>query len=350
MHNRRSFLKSILATALMAHCPALVWAKSRDTSLLQSFGALPKADSVQRILSAGPVADVLLMSLAPEKLLGLSTRPLSKMQQPFFSPKFRDLPLTGRLAGKGSTLSFEKIIALKPDIIVDIGSISATYVTTAERVHQQTKVTYVLMDGTLKDSPEQLSTLGDILGVSERGDQLANYATQMLDRTHLLAKSSQLPEMKVYSARGADGLETGLGGSIHTEVLDWVGAHNVAAAAGDEIIARVSMEQLMLWQPNVIITMDPEFHAKIYTLPLWQRLNAVKNRRVYLAPTLPYGWLDRPPSINRLLGTIWLSRVLYPELMPYDEYAEWITGYFKHFYQYDLTDEALSMLSGDLHA
>jgi len=35
-------------------------------------------------------------------------------------------------------------------------------------------------------------------------------------------------------------------------------------------------------------------------------LRAVRERRLVQAPGLPFGWVDSPPSVNRLLGLMWL--------------------------------------------
>lgn len=349
MENRRSFLKKMLVTSLVAHFPSILMAETNQSFLIKSFGDLPSSDNIHRVLSAGPVADILLLSLVPEKLLGISTRPLADSQKLFFSSHIQSLPLTGRFAGRGTTASLEKVIQMKPDVIVDIGSIAPTYISTAKRVNKQTNIPYILMNGSLAETPQQLTHLGEILGVKERGQKLADYAQKVLSQTHNIAhKATESSPLKVYSARGADGLETGLAGSIHTEVMDWIGAKNVAASAGKKIISRVSMEQLVLWQPDVIIAMDQHFYDKVQTDPLWQRLPAVKNKRVYYAPKLPFGWLDQPPSINRLLGVSWLSHILYPELLSYDDYAKNIIEYYQLFYGYSLSDEALTQLTGTI--
>ena len=348
MENRRSFLKKMLVTSLVAHCPAILMAETNQSFLIKSFGEIPSPQNIHRVLSAGPVSDVLLLSLVPEKLLGLSTHPLSDVQKPFFSEHLRQLPQTGRFAGRGTTASLEKVMQMKPDVIIDIGNITPTYVSTAERVQSQTNIPYVLMNGSLAETPQQLSHLGELLGVKERGQSLANYAQKVLSQTHNIAQKFTGSPLKIYSARGADGLETGLAGSIHTEVLDWIGAKNVAAGAGEKIISRVSMEQLMLWQPDVIIAMDQNFFQKVQTDPLWQRITAIKSKRIYRTPKLPFGWLDQPPSINRLLGVSWLAHVLYPELFSYDEYTQNIIEYYQLFYGYSLSPKTLAQLTGTI--
>ena len=42
-------------------------------------------------------------------------------------------------------------------------------------------------------------------------------------------------------------------------------------------------------------------------------MRAVREKRVYLAPTAPFGWIDRPPSLNRVIGLKWLAGLFYPD-------------------------------------
>jgi iron complex transport system substrate-binding protein len=44
----------------------------------------------------------------------------------------------------------------------------------------------------------------------------------------------------------------------------------------------------------------------------------VRDGRVHLSPKLPFGWVDFPPCVNRLIGLTWLAKLLYPTLFPED--------------------------------
>ncbi|GGZ93669.1 hypothetical protein DC083_07580 [Ignatzschineria ureiclastica] len=344
MLNRRHFLKTALASSLLLQFPALVFAKEQSF-LMEAFGDLPKPQTIERILSAGPVADILLLSLTPNKLIGLASLNLSSKQKHFLPERIQNLPSTGRLAGRGSTAPLEKIMASKPDLIVDIGTVSPSYIGVAERVHQQTQIPYLLANGQFSDTAEQLRTLGRVLGVEAHGALLADYAEGVLQQTHNIVSKSNQGEIKVYSARGADGLETGLKGSIHTEVIEWIGATNVAEVAGEKMMTRVSLEQLMLWQPDVILIMDANFYQTIQTNPIWQRLKAVKEKRYYWVPNLPFGWLDMPPGMNRLLGASWLASLLVPERYSLEMAKKAIIEYFALFYQYYLSEDELKKIT-----
>jgi iron complex transport system substrate-binding protein len=123
---------------------------------------------------------------------------------------------------------------------------------------------------------------------------------------------------RVYYGRGPQGLNTGLAGSISAEFIEQLGAVNVAAELGRGGLVQVSIEQVLRWNPDVVITIDSNFYAAARGHPLWRELPAIRAGRIHLAPNVPFGWIDFPPSINRLIGLRWLARILYPEAFPED--------------------------------
>ena len=67
-----------------------------------------------------------------------------------------------------------------------------------------------------------------------------------------------------------------------------------------------SLEQIIAWQPDAIVTLDRAFFQGVKSKPGWEQVRAVAQNKVYLAPSLPWGWIDAPPSLNRLIGLRWL--------------------------------------------
>lgn len=92
---------------------------------------------VSRVFAAGPPAAVLVYVLAPELLVGWPS-PLSAAALELLGEPARRLPVVGRLAGRGSTVSLEALVGFAPDLVLDVGSLDATYVSMAERVRSQT--------------------------------------------------------------------------------------------------------------------------------------------------------------------------------------------------------------------
>lgn len=269
-----------------------------------------------RVFAAGAPAAVLIAALAPERLLGwpmqMAPEALALLPAPL-----RARPVIGRLAGRGSTVSLERLLAMQPDLVLDAGDFDANYRSSAERVWQQTGIPIELVAGRLPDHPAQLRHVGRRLGVAARGEALAQAAEAQLALVReVLATRAPDARPTVYYGRGGDGLESGLAGSINTEVIEFCGGRNVAAAVGSGGLARVSLEQLLAWDPDVILTQDAAFAASASQDPRWRSLRAVRSGRLHCAPTLPFGWLDGPPGINRLPGLAWLLARLHPGATP----------------------------------
>lgn len=300
-------------------------------------------DHVTRVLTAGPPASVLVYVLAPDKLTGWVREP-SAQEKEFLSPSVRDLPTYGRLTGQGGTANMEAVIAARPDLIIDVGSVNPTYISLADKVQQQTGIPYLLIDGSFSKTPETLRQVGELLDVAPRATELASYAeTTLKTLKHGLDRVPAGERPKVYYGRGPEGLETGLSGSINLEILEAAGAANVAAAAGKGGLTNVSLEQVLGWNPDVILAASPKFATAVRTDPSWASVSAVKKGQVFATPSLPFGWFDSPPGINRLIGIRWLEALLYPKAFDTDLRAE-AKDFFKLFYQVDVSDAQIDRL------
>ena len=131
----------------------------------------------------------------------------------------------------------------------------------------------------------------------------------------MLAKVPPAQRPRVYLARGPDGLETGLAGSINTEIIERVGGINVAAAGADrQGIAKIQLEQILAWNPDAIITWDEHFYRTVASDPAWAGVAAVAANRIYLSPGLPFGWIDRPPSHQSIDRSEMAQPNCYPDL------------------------------------
>ena len=304
--NRRTLLTGLPATLLAPHF-------ARAATVTDAAGrAVPIPDKVTRVFPAGPPAAILLYTLAPDLLLGWprANRP---EECEFMLPDICRRPEVGRITGRGNTANLEVVLALKPDLILDIGSISPTFVSLATRVQEQTGIPYALLDGRFDAIVPTYRKLGELTHRETEAGALARYADKTM--TIIRQRVDKVPENRrprVYYARGPRGLETGLGGSINVETIEFLGARNVAAERKGGL-AIVSIEQVLLWNPDIIITIDRDFAASVRTDPIWAAVNAVRTSRVHLSPKLPFGWVDFPPSVNRLIGLWWLAKILYPD-------------------------------------
>lgn len=103
------------------------------------------------------------------------------------------------------------------------------------------------------------------------------------------------------------------------------------------------MEQILAWNPDVILFSTESIYETVGDDPLWQDITAIKNGTYYEVPVGPYNWMGFPPSVQRLLGMMWMGKLLYPEQADYDLYEE-VVQYFELFYHCELSREQYDAL------
>ncbi|MCB2293349.1 ABC transporter substrate-binding protein [Clostridium algoriphilum] len=303
---------------------------------------IPK--SVNKVLSLSNNTTVDIYTIAPDKLAGLSFE-LKDAAKKYIDEKYYKLPVVGTTSDK--KIDYESILKIKPDLIV-CSEEDQPYA--ADEIQKQLKIPVVMVSANLEDTEKVYTFLGECLGEQKRAKELSDYSKKALANVKAMVK--KIPEDKkvnVYYAEGASWLQTDISGNIHTEVLDIAGAKNVADIAEAKIgsMATVSMEQVMSWNPDVILEGATAAKGKLYSSVSedqnWTKINAVKNNKYYKIPALPFNLVDRPPSAVRVLGVQWLSNMLYPGYVEIDMSKEF-KDFYKLFYNYTLTDEDLKEL------
>ena len=312
---RRSFLAAAAVAGLV---PRAVRAQGSRIIVDAGQRRVEIPARVERIYAAGPPASILVFVVAPGKLIGW-TSAWRAAERPFIAQRYADLPTLGRLTGRGNTANVEVVLQAKPDFIVDYGTVSPTLASLADRVQAQTGIPYFLLDGDFDRMGEAILQVGRIANEEKQAEALARYAQQTISEIRQrVAKVPANRRPRVYYGRGPQGLNTGLAGSISAEFIEQLGTINVAAELGRGGLVQVSVEQVLRWNPDVVVTIDPNFHAIARVHPTWRELPAIKAGRFHLAPNLPFGWIDFPPSVNRLIGLRWLASILYPDAFPED--------------------------------
>jgi iron complex transport system substrate-binding protein len=298
---------------------------------------------IGRVIGANPAADVLVFVLAPEKLAGWSA-PLSRGQRAYLPAKFARLPAVGGLIRPNLAEAAQVVLRMHPDLVVEAGPISPEAAARADWLQQQTGVPYIVIDNSIQTIPTALRIIGTVLGAAQRGDDLAKYADYAIDAVRgrlLIAPADDRP--LVYYGRGPDGLETGLAGSQAMADIDQAGVINVASSLGSGQLTRVTREQLLASSPAIIIAQDRSFYNSLMRDSTWRSLKAVADKRVYLAPADPFGWIDDPPGVNRIIGLYWLTGLFYPDQYQEDLRSN-VSEFYEKFYSVKLSDRQLDAL------
>ena len=307
----------------------------------ERYVAVP--DRIGRVMAADQSAAVLVFVLAPEKLVGWS-RPLSRQQRAFLPAKLARLPVVGQLTGPNPTATADAVARLRPDLIIDTGIVSPEAAARADTIQQQTKIPYIILDGSIQSTPDALEIVGRMLGAGERGQDLAHYVRTAIDSLRgrlLITEATSRP--LVYYGRGTDGLETGLARSLVMADIDQAGVINVAARLGSGELTRVTRDQIFAWDPAFIIAQQRSFYTALQRDRAWRGLGAVTKKRIYLAPAEPFGWIDDPAGVNRIIGLPWLTALFYPDVYQEDLRTS-VREFYDKFYGVKLTDQQLEAL------
>lgn len=313
---------------------------------------VPTAENIESVFSAGPVAAIFLYMVAPDKLLGWNYE-LNDVEKSIILDKYQDLPNFGM----GDAVNYEAVIAANPTIAINSGKINDAMVSDCDALSESLGIPVVAVDNELNNSAEAFRFMGELLGVEDHAEELAQYAEQVFTDINVLSDIPEEKKVSVYFGNGEDSLETAPRGSQHAQILDVINAVNVAdLELGDGSRVQISAEQLLAWDPDVIVVNgEPKADKSgssaaedILSNPDYASLKAVQDQKVYGTPNAPFSWVDRPAGPNRLIGMRWFSALIYPEYIKCDINEE-IHKFFDLFYHVDLSDEQLeNVLKGTL--
>jgi len=302
-------------------------------------------DKVERVFGSAPPLNVLLHAVAPETMIGLSF-PVTEEAKPFFPPRLQGLPVVGGIFGMGQQMNAETVLGMKPDIalawkspFIDQGKIESAFAKIG------VPLVFIQLD-TLSDWPAALRFTGQLLGHEKSTEAQARYIEQTLNKiAKVVATVPEAKRPRVYYAEGPDGLATDCHRSFHTEAIELAGGYNVYRCEPKDHMGmeRVSLEQVLAFAPDVIVTQEKAWAAGVRNDPRWQGIPAVKAGRIHVVPRWPHNWVDRPPSMMRVLGVQWLASLFYPKAYRLDLRRE-THEFYQLFLGVSLTDAQLDSL------
>lgn len=303
---------------------------------------------INKIAPSGPLAQIVLYTVCPDKLCGLASD-FSEDAKQYIDEKYWGLPKFGQFYGKNANLNMEALAAEAPDVIIDIGEMKDGIAQDMDALQTQIGIPTIFVEATLPTMADAYQMLGAVTGETEQAEKLSAYCNNLMKETSEISASIPETEQKrIYFALGDAGLNTNARGSIHADVIEQIGAINVvdvdvASRSGG---SEVSFEQLFLWQPDIIIADTQEVYDTIISDTAWQEVNAVKNGQVYKIPSAPYNFINNPPSVNRLIGIQWLGHLVYPDYYTGDLQNE-IKEFEQLFYHLELSDEDIQTILKD---
>jgi iron complex transport system substrate-binding protein len=256
-------------------------------------------DHPARVMPAGYPAAVLLAALAPDLMIGWTHQPSAEAAA-FLPAALAKLPPVPRVTFEGAG---EAVKAYHPDLVLDYGDVTPRYVRDITGIQQATGIPSILLDGRLTEAPAALRLAGRALGREARAEFLARIAEDLL----AAAQKSAQP-LRAVVVRGIDKPAVAQPNTLATEVLGLVGWTAVAPPSEKGGMFRpTSVAEIAALNPDVVIFHNEDARAAVAASAEWQAVPAVKAGHMLIEPEEPFGWIEEPPSINRLLGLAWLS-------------------------------------------
>ena len=297
---------------------------------------------ITKVAVSGPMAQIVLFALCPDKLVGIANE-WDPSAEEYLDTEYYNLPLLGQLYGGQEAMNVETLLASGAQVVIDVGEPKDTIVEDLDQLQEQCGVPFVHISATMETMGDAYRKLGELLGMTDEAETLASYC----EDTYAMVKdiAGSVEKKKLLYVTGSEGLNVIAQGSYHAEIIDLLSDNQAVVdtpsskGTGNE----VSMEQILLWDPEVILFAPDSYYASAADDPAYSQMQAIQNGYYYEVPMGPYNWMGFPPSVQRYLGMLWMAKLLYPDAADYDLKAE-VQTYFDLFYHSALTDEQYESL------
>lgn len=305
-------------------------------------------DNITKIAVTGPLSQMIIYSFAPELLACWCSR-WSEQAQKYIPEEYWKLPVLGQLYGSKGEMNPEELIALGPDVVLDIGEGKKSMKEDMEELSTQTGIPFVHIEATMQTMGDAYRKLGELTGLEDRAGEYAAYCEEIYGRiADIMNQVGENQKIRALYCLGDAGCNVIAKGSYQSEIIDLI-TDNVAVVENPSAKGtgnEADMEQILNWNPDFIIFAPDSIYDEVADDPAWQQISAIKNGNYVKVPLGPHNWLGFPPSVQRYPGMMWLAKVLYPDKCTFD-IAEEVKRYYRMFYHVDLSDADYELLTED---
>ncbi|MDR1021554.1 MAG: ABC transporter substrate-binding protein [Synergistaceae bacterium] len=285
----------------------------------------------------GPTPEKILLLGAADRLVGKNAYAVAGPWAIEVYPRFKDMALFLNPMDP----NVEELIALDPDIIYywsmpeQIEKMEAAGLTVV--VTQLTSNNPATANEFIEFQKKEVNVIADSIGgtAKERARMWNSYfdrkAKLINDRVKNLKESER---KKVYFGCSDDGLECFSKNSYPQFIVELAGGIFVAKNTNEEVNTTVTLEQIIAWDPDVIIMGRTDSTDGVVKDARWSEISAVKNGMVLLPPNGVMFW---DYSGECVLLMQFLAKTLYPDLFRDIDMVKETQTYYKDFYGYDLS-------------
>lgn len=307
-------------------------------------------DIITKVFGTSPPSTYMIYTIDASLIVGLNFNHArgNNESSNMLNPRFMALPVVGGLQGGGNSMNRETLLSLHPDVVFLWNNDASSQL--AQYLFESSKIPSINVDlESVESLPKAYLFFGEVLNREPRAKVLSDYASAALEKTKAIVQQNATKHPVVYYAEGTDGLSTECDQSFHYEAIKFTGGINphLCSTKSGLGMEKVSLEQVILYNPDIIVAQEREFFEKVKSDSRWNSIKAVREGKIFLVPKVPFNWIDRPPSFMRLLGVRWLTHIFY-NTPNSEQFAQEMRAFYKLFLNIDLTDEQIHHISGVL--
>ena len=296
-------------------------------------------DRVARVVTLGavPVINGFLFALGRQDTLVNGLPPeLTRKFQYVFAPELAGKPI---VQGAEKGLAVEDIVGLKPDLILTMD------LATARKLGEIGLPVVYLRWTAPEDVKALMALLGDLLGKGKEASDYAAYFDETMTRVSALVDPlppARRPRVLYVNLRRL---------TQPHRIADWwiakAGGRSMTDDGREQESVTFSLEQMLSWDPEVMIVADQGEAKMAYDDPRFQNISAVRNRRVHVAPAGAHLWANR--TIEQPLTLLWAVSMIHPELVSQERLKADMTAFYNRFFHKPLSrDQIDEILAGSI--
>jgi iron complex transport system substrate-binding protein len=252
---------------------------------------------------------------------------------------------------EGGAINIEELLRIKPDVVI----IRKDTVTDEKEKEKLDKngICYIVVDfTTMAEQMEAIQIIGDAIGKSEEARRFNTYFEEVIGRVDgIVGSLEETEKVRLFHAENQATRAT----HETSLVADWTkaaGVINVSVGQDLKLIGNdyyASIEQILLWNPEVIIVNETTACNLILGHPQWSGIRAVRDGKVYQLPNGISRW-GHPGSVETPLALLWTVKTVYPELSGDISIEDEVRSFYSTFFNMELDDTMISTIlkGGDL--
>ena len=290
---------------------------------------------INRIVSSYYISSSLLIALgAEDKVVGLEMKADTREIYKKAAPEFLELPGVGT----SKSISVEETLALKPDLVI----LPYRLEEFVEQFEALDIPVIVVEPESMDQFLESITLIGTAIGEEEKAEALLNYYEEKIAEISSLTEGLE-ERPRVYMSGGSSAFTTCTSNMYQNDLIHLAGGQNVSEALTDGYWANVSAEQILAWDPEFIFNVNYASYdiSELTKDAQLAPVSAIKENRVYTFPSVLEAWDYPTPS--SILGILWLTHQLHPELYSLEAYTKDAQDFYKTFYEIEITKEDMGL-------